>query len=259
MKVYQVKVLAQLAGVSVRTLHHYDELGLLCPSARSDAGYRLYGQDDVLRLQQILINRELGLPLEEIRRLLDDPSFDKKAALLRQREELQKRLLDTGAMLHAIDTALELLDGDSEGSRDGKTTMETKDLFEGFDPARYEQEAEERWGNTEAFRESKRRTAGYTPEDWKRFRDEQSALYADAYSLLEEAVSPSDPRALEVAERHRLGIDRWFYPCTHQMHRGLAGLYEQDSRFAENIDRFGPGLTVFLVAAIRENAAKNGS
>jgi DNA-binding transcriptional MerR regulator len=259
MKLYQVKELAQLAGISVRALHYYDEIGLLCPSARTDAGYRLYGQDDVLRLQQIIINRELGLPLEEIRRLLDDPSFDKKAALLRQREELQRRLLDAGARLHAIDAALALLDEESDGSRPRKTTMEPKNLFEGFDPARYDQEAEERWGNTDAFRESKRRTANYTPEDWKRFRAEQAELYGDAYSLLKEGASPTGPRALELAERHRLSIDRWFYPCSHEMHRGRAGLYEQDSRFAENIDRYGPGLTAFLVAAIRENAAQNGS
>src|SRR4051812_504813 len=102
---YQVKEVAELVGVSVRALHYYDELGLLVPSGRTDAGYRLYDTDDLLRLQQILICRELGLPLEEIRRWLTDPSFDRKRALVAQRAALEKRAQQTQAMLRAVDAA----------------------------------------------------------------------------------------------------------------------------------------------------------
>jgi DNA-binding transcriptional MerR regulator len=249
-RTYQVKEVAELAGVSVRALHHYDEIGLLVPRARTDAGYRLYDDGDLLRLQQILVGRELGLPLEEIRRALDDPGFDRRAALRAQRRELEARASRTAAMIRAIDHALAAL-GD-----EGGTTMEGKTLFEGFDPARHEAEAEQRWGGTAPFEESRRRTRGYTPEDWQRHAAEQSALYADAAALLRAGRAPDAPEAMDVAERHRLLIDRWFYPCAPAMHAGLADLYEADARFAANIDKHGAGLTPFLAAAIRANARR---
>jgi MerR family transcriptional regulator, thiopeptide resistance regulator len=254
---YQVKDLAEIAGISVRTLHHYDELGLLVPSARSDSGYRLYSDDDLLRLQQIMVNRELGLPLEEIRRMLDDPGFDRRQALVAQRAELAKRARQTDAMLRAVDAALARLDT-QDGAHEKGETMDDAALFEGFDPSKYEAEAEQRWGGTEEFRESKRRTRNYTKEDWQRITAEQAAIYADAFQARQAGKSPDDPRAMDVAERHRLSIDRWFYPCDHEMHGRLAALYEQDSRFAANIDKFGAGLTPFLAEAIRQNARRHG-
>jgi len=253
---YQVKEVAALANVSVRALHHYDAIGLLEPSGRTEAGYRLYSEEDLLRLQQILLGRELGLSLEAIRRSLDDPKFDRRQALLLQRAELETRAAQTSAMLRAVDAALALLD-DATSTTTGEIDM--KQLFEGFDPREHEAEAEQRWGNTDAFRESKRRTAQYTKEDWQRFAAEQSAIYSAAFAALSQGKSPSDAQALAVAERHRACIDRWFYPCNHEMHRGLADLYEQDARFAASIDRFGAGLTGFLAAAIRENARVHGA
>ena len=130
-RTYQVKEVARLAGVSVRTLHHYDSIGLLPPGTRTAAGYRLYTDADLLRLQQILISRELGLTLEEIRRSLDDPRFDRKAALLDQRERLKDRARQAEAMIRAIDVALAALDGS------GKGEMKMEDLFKGFNPSQY--------------------------------------------------------------------------------------------------------------------------
>ena len=135
-----------MAGVSVRTLHHYDAIGLLVPQLRTAAGYRVYTDADLFRLQQILIGRELGLPLEEIRRALDDPRFDRKTALLDQRERLIARVRQSEAMIRAIDAALDAL----QDSRK-KGAMKMEDLFEGFDPSRYEDEARHRWGTSEAF------------------------------------------------------------------------------------------------------------
>jgi hypothetical protein len=133
-----------------------------------------------------------------------------------------------------------------------------KAIFDGFDPEKYEVEAEQRWGDTDAFAESKKRTRGYKQEDWQRLAAEQAAIYGDAFQALAAGKSPHDPEVLAVAERHRQSIDRWFYPCSYDMHRGLADMYEQDRRFAANIDKYGPGLTPFLAAAIRENAKSNG-
>ena len=249
---YQVSEAAEIARISVRTLHHYDEIGLLVPKMRTGAGYRLYDDDDLLRLQQILIGRELGLSLEEIRRSLDDPSFDRRQALLAQREQLGKRAQQTAAMIRAIDHALALLDRDDEGE-----TMDMKEIFDGFDPAQYEQEAEQRWGDTDAYKESMKRTKRYSPEDWKRYAADQSAVYADAAAAMKAGTPPSDEAAMDIAERHRLLIDRWFYPCSSAMHEGLAALYENDARFAANIDKYGEGLTAFLVEAIRANARRS--
>jgi MerR family transcriptional regulator, thiopeptide resistance regulator len=251
---YQVKEVAALSGVSVRTLHHYDSIGLLVPSARSSAGYRLYSAEDLLRLQQILVQRELGLSLEAIRKLLDDPGFDQRAALLEQRRLLLERAEHTQQMIRALDSALSLLDAPKplEGE-DAMTDMQ--DLFDGFDPAAYEQEAKERWGKTEAYRESRRRTQAYTADDWKRYRAENDAVMAAFVSALGQGKAADDPAVLELAEQHRLLIDRWFYPCSHEMHARLADMYEADPRFAENIDKAGAGLTPFLSAAIRANSS----
>lgn len=253
---YLVKEVAQIAGVSVRTLHHYDEIGLLAPRGRTDAGYRLYDDDDLLRLQQILIGRELGLPLEQIRRSFDDPKFDRKRALLEQREQLRQRAQQTDAMLRAVDAALALLSAPSDQKE--TDAMDLKQIFDGFEPKQYETEAEQRWGDTDAYKESMKRTKRYTKEDWQRCAVEQSGVYSDAFQLKQAGKAPDSPEAMDVAERHRLAIDRWFYPCSYTMHAGLADMYEQDSRFAENIDKHGAGLTPFLSAAIRANAKRHG-
>lgn len=244
----QIKEAARLAGVSVRTLHHYDEIGLLVPRRRSAAGYRLYDRQDLLRLQQILIGRELGLSLQEIGRSLDDPGFDLGQALRSQRQQLQGRAERTAAMLRSVDAALAILDAERGGSVDMKT------LFDGFDPSQYEEEARQRWGHTDAYKESARRASRYTEEDWKRLKAEQDGIYSDAVAAMNAGAAPADPVAMRVAERHRLLLERWFYPCSKAMHRGLADLFEADARFAQNIDRYGKGLTPFFAAAIRANA-----
>src|SRR4029450_6513197 len=132
-RTYRVADVARKSGVSIGALNHYDEIGLLVPRFRTDAGYRLYTDADLLRLQQILIGRELGLSLEEIRRSLDDPGFDRKAMLLDQRERLGERLQQCEAMIRAVDAALAGLDG---GQKEGEMKME--DLFQGFNPSQYD-------------------------------------------------------------------------------------------------------------------------
>jgi len=251
LRTYQVKDVARLTGVSVRTLHHYDAIELLVPSGRTAAGYRLYTDADLLRLQQILIGRELGLPLEEIRQSLDDVGFDRKAALLDQRQRLCDRARQAEAMIRAIDTTLAALDG---GVTTGEMTM--ADVFDGFDPSRYEDEARQRWGGT-AFDEAEQRTKRYTPDDWKALKAEQEAVYGAAFAALKGGQSPSSTEAMDIAERHRLSIDRWFYPCSRAMHQGLASMYESDDRFRQSIDKYGEGLTTFLAEAIRANAGRS--
>jgi DNA-binding transcriptional MerR regulator len=252
-RTYQVKDVASLTGLTVRALHHYDSIGLLVPTTRSAAGYRLYDDADLLRLQQILIGRELGLPLEAIRRSLDDPQFDRRAALRAQRAELAARAERAADMIRAIDAALTAIEEKDMG------TVDFKKIFDGFDPKEHEEEAKRRWGHTDAYKVSAQRAKNYTEADWLRCKQEQGAIYAAAVAARSAGVRPDEPRAMDIAERHRLSFDRWFYPCSVEMHRGLADMWEADRRFAESIDKQGgtAGLTEYLAAAVRANAARS--
>ncbi len=246
-----VSQVARLAGVSVRTLHHYDELGLLRPSGRSQAGYRLYEQADLQRLQQVLFFKELGFPLEEILRLVSDRAFDLRAALRMQRQLLTERATRVQALIQAVDAALESLERGTV-----MTKEEMFEVFGDFDPTKYEAEAKERWGQTEAYRESARRTARYGTKDWEKIKAEGDQIQRELAARLEAGGAPTDPEAIALAEQHRSYIERWFYPCSPEMHRGLGELYVSDSRFTENIDRVRPGLAQFMRDAFRANAER---
>jgi MerR family transcriptional regulator, thiopeptide resistance regulator len=194
---------AELAHVTVRTLHHYDELGLLSPSERSQAGYRLYSYDDLARLREILIWRALGFPLGEIVSLMDDPGHDRLSALERQRELMGREIDRLGALAAAVDAAI-------AAHRNGTRLKETS-MFEGFDPTEYEDEVRERWGHTEAYRESARRAQAYGEAEWNEIRAESEAIMGELIELMR-AGDPADGRAARaLAERHREHISRWFY------------------------------------------------
>jgi DNA-binding transcriptional MerR regulator len=242
---------ARLAKVSVRTLHHYDEIGLLAPSGRSDAGYRLYDAGDLERLQQLLFFKELGFPLSDVRGIMLDPRFDRTAALHRQRALLTAKAERALALLDAVDAAL-------EASEKG-WTMDEKEMFEVFgedNPAQYEDEARERWGDTEAYKESRRRAKGYTKEDWQRIKAEGEANLERMVALFDEGVSPDDPRAMDVAEEARLQIDQDFYPCSRQFHVNLGEMYIADPRFTAYYDKHREGLAAWFRDAIKANAAR---
>lgn len=249
---YRVKEVSALSGVSVRTLHYYEEIGLLVPTGRSSKGYRLYDAASLRRLQQILLHRELGLSLEEVRRILDDEHFDELRALAAHRERLVALGLENERKIAAIDAAMKNLKSTKERNEPMETEMTS--LFDGFDPQRYETEAASRWGDTDAFRESARRTKAYGPKEWAALRAEFDAIHRDLAELRASGAEPDSPEVLAVVERHRGHIERWFYPCDRAMHLGLAALYESDPRFAANIDRFGEGLTAYLARAIRAQA-----
>jgi MerR family transcriptional regulator, thiopeptide resistance regulator len=233
---------AELAGVTARTLHHYDELGLLSPSGRSEAGYRLYSYDDLARLREILIWRTLGFGLTEIGSLLDDPGHDRLAALERQRELIEGEIERLGALAAAVEAAIS---AHVNGTRLEETTM-----FEGFDPSEYEEEARERWGDTEAYRESTRRAARYGDAEWQEIRAEAEAITREMVALMRSGAPADGPEARALAERHRGHISRWFYPCSLQMHRGLGEMYVADERFARVYEREAPGLATYFRDAI---------
>ncbi|HJS95515.1 MAG TPA: MerR family transcriptional regulator [Solirubrobacteraceae bacterium] len=233
---------SELAGITVRTLHHYDELGLLSPSGRSAAGYRLYAYDDLARLREILIWRKLGFGLTEIAALLDDPGHDRLAALERQRELIEREVDRLGALAAAVDAAIA---AHANGTRLEETTM-----FDGFDPSEYEEEARERWGHTEAYQESTRRAGQYGEAEWDEIRAEAEAITRGLVALMRAGEPADGPEARALAERHRDHISRWFYPCSPQMHRGLGEMYVADERFARTYEREAAGLAAYFRDAI---------
>ncbi|TGB13516.1 MerR family transcriptional regulator [Streptomyces sp. MZ04] len=249
---YSVGQVAGLAGVTVRTLHHYDEIGLLAPSERSHAGHRRYGDGDLDRLQQILFYRELGFPLDEVATLLDDPDANPSAHLRRQHALLTDRIERLQQMAAAVETAME--------ARKMGINLTPEEKFEVFgdkDPERHAQEAEERWGGTDTYAESQRRTARYTKDDWKRMQAEV-ADWAERYdALMKAGEAATGERAVAMAEEHRQHITKWFYECTFEIHQGLGELYVSDERFKEFYDSMRPGLAEHLRDAIRANAARH--
>ena len=246
-----VSEVARLANVSVRTLHHYDEIGLLVPSGRTAAGYRLYGRDDLDRLQEILLFRELEIPLDDIATLLSGGAFDRRAALELQREMLLQKAVRTEALIASVERAI---NAERTGVR--MTTEEMFEVFGDFDPAEYEEEVQERWGETDAYRESSRRTAKYTKADWERFKAESEQIGTDTARLMDAGVPASDPRAMDLAEQARMQIDTWFYPCSHEMHVNLAAMYLADPRFTATYEKIHEGMAQYWHDAILANAAR---
>ena len=242
---YTVGELAKHTGVTIRTLHHYDEIGLCSPSARSSAGYRLYDDDDVLRLQQVLFYRELGFPLDEIAGVLDDPSFDRAQALRDQRQELLTRRTRVDQMIAAVDAVLANLEKGMPMKPE-----EITQLFGGFDPAAHEEEARSRWGHTSEYQESARRTRRYGKAEWEQIAQQAQENARTLAALMMAGKAPNDPEVQAAAEAHRQHISRWFYPCSHTIHRALAEMYVADARFTASIDKTAPGLARFLRDAI---------
>src|SRR5438309_651814 len=183
---------SEVTGVTVRTLHHYDEIGLLRPSGRSEAGYRLYAYSDLTRLQEILVWRALGFSLSEIQSILDNPAYDRIEALRRQRELVEREAGRLGALRDALDNAI---DAEEKG-----TTMSEDTMFDGFDPAEYEDEVRERWGDTDAYRESARRTASYGEAEWREIRSEWDAIVAELAAAQRAGEPPDGERAMAAAE-----------------------------------------------------------
>ncbi|MEV0172599.1 MerR family transcriptional regulator [Streptomyces sp. NPDC050803] len=254
---YSVGQVAGFAGVTVRTLHHYDDIGLLVPSERSRAGHRRYSDADLDRLQQILFYRELGFPLDEVAALLDDQAAgkaDPRAYLRRQHELLTARIEKLQKMAAAVEHAM-------EARRMGinLTPEERFEVFGDKDPEQYAEEAEQRWGGTEAYAESQRRAATYTKDDWKRMQAEVASWGERYDALMAAGVPPTGEAAMDMAEEHRQHICRWFYECPYEMHRCLGEMYVSDERFKAFYDSMRPGLAEHLRDAIEANAARHPS
>jgi MerR family transcriptional regulator, thiopeptide resistance regulator len=250
---YAIGQVAALAHVSVRTLHHYDEIGLLRPSARTPAGHRKYSLADVQRLRQVLFYRELDFGLDEIAAMLADAGTE--THLRDQHRMLRERMDRDSRLLRALEKEME--------ARDMGMSLTPEEQFEMFGTDKvggeWAGEARERWGDTDAYQESQGRTAGYTKRDWQRLKAEADDCLR-AFRDLMNSGAPADSRAaLAMAEEHRQYLTRWFYDCGYAVHRGLAEMYVADERFRKTYDDVAPGLAQYVHDAIIANADVHGS
>jgi len=240
-----VKDVSELTGVSVRTLHHYDEIGLLKPTAVSEAGYRLYDDTALERLHTILLFRELEFPLKEIKEIMDSPNFDPTEALEQQIALLEKQYKHIGRL---IALACEI-------QRRGKAAMG----FEAFDKSeieQYKQEARERWGRTEAYQEYVHKQLRLTPEE-SRKQGEEVIDFLKEVGTLRHLPPESAEVQQKIKELQEL-FTKNFYNCTNQILSALGEMYMDNNRFRENIDNeCGEGTAQFLRDAIRIYCGRN--
>lgn len=241
---------AAAAGVSVRTLHHWDAVGLLVPSGRSATGYRSYDAGDLERLQQVLTYRELGFGLVEIARLLDDPSADALEHLRRQQQLLADRITQLQAVAALVHRALE-----AKTMGISLDPHEMREVFGDHDPTEHADEARERWGDTEAYRQSHARTSAYGKDDWLRVQAEGEDVERRFAEALAAGLPADSPAVRALAEEHRQQISRNFYDCSLELHCGLAQMYVADERFTEHYERRAPGLAQYVHDAVLANAA----
>ncbi|MCR8635157.1 MerR family transcriptional regulator [Paenibacillus radicis (ex Xue et al. 2023)] len=243
----KVKEVADLVGISVRTLHHYDEIGLLAPEETTDSGYRLYSDDNLEILQQILFFRELGFPLKKIKEIINSPSFDRKEALELHYSMLLEKRSQLDTMIGTIEKTIQHLKGEIQ--------MTNKEKFEGFDFSHnpYEQEARERWGD-EAVDQANLKLGNMSKEEQKELPETMNSIYKKLAPLRKGLPDSAESQA---------AIEEW-YVLLNKMgsysldaFRGLGQLYLDDERFTQNIDAFGEGLAQFMRDAMAVYADNN--
>ncbi len=231
-----------MAGITPRTLHYYDEIGLLKPSRIADNGYRYYGPEAMLYLQQILLYRELELPLDEIKQIMADPDFDSLSALESHREALRKRINQMEHLIATVDKTISHLKGD--------TVMSEKQFFEGFSEeqqAEYEKEAMQMY-DPETVRASNAKWRSYSAAEKQRIGEQGNAAYAALLEAMPKGPgSPEAQAGVELWHRH---MEYFWVPNDDQL-LGLAEMYNEDPRFKQNYDRIDPQLAGFIREAVK--------
>ena len=236
-----IKEFAKLCGVSVRTLHYYDEIGLLKPAFVDEQNsYRFYDEKSLMRIQEILFFKELDFPLKSISEILSSPDYDKQKALKEQRELLILKKQRLERIIDALDNA-----------QKGKITMNAFDKND-YDTARklYEAEAKERYGKTDAYKEHEQKTASYSKDKWQQVNDGLNAVLAEFAVCLQNGQAPDCDEAQSLVKNLQNYITENFYTCTNEILKGLGQMYVADERFKANIDKHFKGTAQFISIAI---------
>ena len=234
---------ARLAGVSVRTLHYYDRIGLLRPeTVLPSNGYRCYGEASLLRLRQIMFYRELDFSLDEIKQLMSGGGCDVQSLAGGQKKLL---MLKKQRIEQLIDTLDKIEKGEINMSFDAFDNSEYNKKKD-----EYASEVKQKWGETDAYKESQSKTKGYTDEKWAAVNGEGDTIMSDFGGCMAKGFSCDSDEAIELVKRWQEYISRNFYNCTKEILAGLAQMYVCDERFTANIDRFGKGTAEFMSQAI---------
>lgn len=239
-----VNEVSRLTGVSVRSLHHYDAIGLLKPAKVTEAGYRLYGDAEVVRLQNILLFRELQFPLKQIRTILDSPDFDRQEALAQQIKLLELQLAHTQELISFAHRLQEK----------GVETMDFK-AFDKEEIKQYEEEVRKRWGNTKAYDEYQQKAKGRTDMEHAEIGRQLMERFAEIGKLRQ--GSPAEQTVQEKIAGIQTFITENYYQCTDEIFRGLGEMYVGDERMKRNIDKAGgEGTAAFVSQAIAVYCAR---
>lgn len=238
----QIKGFAELIGVSVRALHYYDEIGLLKPCYVDEQNsYRFYDEGSLERMQEILFYRELDFPLKSIAEILASPNYDKQKALAEQKRLLTLKKDRLTRLIAALEQA-----------EKGEITMSAFDNNE-YETARqqYEDEAKQRWGGTDAYKESQAKTADYSKEKWDGVLAGMNGVFAEFAACKKYGDSSDSETAQSLVKKLQDYITANFYHCTNDILAGLGQMYICDERFKNNIDSHGEGTAKFVAEAIK--------
>lgn len=232
---------SKLTGISVRTLHYYDEINLLKPSEVTESGYRYYDDNALERLQQILFYRELDFPLKDIKEILSKPDYNSIQALKNHKELLLLKRKRLDKLIKLVENIIK-----------GESTME----FNEFDMTeiekakeKYAKEVKEKWGDTEAYKENSEKTSKYKKEDWEKIQKEADEIFKEFSANKDK--SPSSKEAQDLVVKWQNHITKYYYNCTKEILKGLGEMYIADERFTKNINKFGEGTAEFMSEAIK--------
>ena len=237
-----IKEFADFTGVSVRTLHYYDEIGLLKPAATDkDNGYRYYNEENAERMFEILFLRELDFSLKGIKDILSSPDYNKKEAFRKQKELLLLKKSRLDRLISALEKA-------EKGEFDMKSLSNNE--YENAKKS-YEKEVKEKWGHTDAYKESQEKTANYSKEKRNDTTDGLMAVFGEFAEIMKSGKDADSDEAIAIAEKLQAYITENFYTCTKEILSGLGEMYVCDERFRENIDRYGEGTAEYARDAIK--------
>ena len=249
MMIYTIKEIADLAGVTTRTIRYYDEIGLLAPADIGENGYRFYDNDSLLQLQQILFFRELEVPLKEIDLIINHPGFNLMDALDKHRSLLKDRTKRLNVLIATVNRTIKAIQGENE--------MAKEDYFKGFDEILYENELKERWGSTLRYTESRKKWESFSKEQKETIKAEGVRIAAQMVGT-DPNISPGDADVQAAVGEYHMYLNKYFYTCDVSSLRGLADMWVEDARFAVNYERIREGGAKFVREAVYIFCDNNG-
>lgn len=243
----KISEVAKLTGITVRTLHYYDQIGLLKPNEITEAGYRLYSKESLKILQQILFFRELDFPLSKIKEIMTNPNYDKNEAFNKHRELLIKKRDRMNKLICLVESTIKGEEDMSFRQFDKSEIEENKN--------KYADEVRNRWGSTDSYKESEKKTSTYDNKKWKEINCEVNDILSQ-FAKYKDSYSPKSKIVQNLVEDWKHYITNNFYNCTDEILFGLSIMYIEDDRFKKNIDKNGEGTAKFIAMAIEEYCSK---